>query len=250
MDNKLFFYFKTDKNEKINTFLENLLKCESYKKLLFYSNIAREFIKDDPMGYIYGAIGMCHCGLYTSAEELILMATQRFPKNLKVYYHYATLPQLYGQKEESLKRWNSICEIFPKNSMGYINSAKILFEKKAYNEAKDILQKGISLAPHLSILSVKFAETIEKSQDKKATNNIWENLLLQYPNDLIININALGYYIRQNDNKKICKLLNKLKEFSSTTQNKTEIYNIFFECIKYNYINKVKTNKIIFDVFF
>ena len=128
-----------------------------------WQNVCARF-PQEWVGYGGAARALRELGRTQEAEELLLVAAERFPEQATVQHDLARIAEARGDWAAAEQRWRRFLVIDAKPWWAYAGLARVLTNQRRIEDAEAVLRAGQALLPHEAPLFLEYARLAE---DKK-----------------------------------------------------------------------------------
>ena len=113
-------------------------------------------------------------GRVDEAEAIMLDGQKRFPSEASFFEGYAEVAHRRGDRDEALRRWRAMRTKFPRLPQGYRSEASALCDLGRFEEADELLSKGVAVAPRDIMIRFVHAQVAGRRKNWKAAYDRWD----------------------------------------------------------------------------
>ncbi len=133
----------------------------------------------EPHGHLLVGRIFRDAGLIDQAEETLLAGRRAYPGDLELAREYAIAAD--GRWPTALSRWQELRQDFPAAEIGYAGLGAVLKRLKRFDEADDVLTRGMVRFPEDDNIGVNHAWVAEDREDWSEAVHRWEALWQRFP---------------------------------------------------------------------
>lgn len=135
-----FFLYSCNNSSK-----EKIVHKAQEKEVIVYENM---YINDSIAKKIFlQGLNSLENNNYNEAYTYFIEANERQPNNVIILNALANIENIKGEKSEAEAKYKKSISIDSSYIISYVNYGKLLNQKKRYDEANNILTKGLKLDP-------------------------------------------------------------------------------------------------------
>ena len=133
----------------------------------------------EPRGHVLLGRIYRDAGLVDQADETLLAGRRTCPGDLGLAWEYALAAD--GRWLTALSRWQELRQDFPAAGIGYAGLGAVLKRLKRFDEADDVLVRGMARFPKDDNIGVNHAWVAEDREDWPEALRRWEALWQRFP---------------------------------------------------------------------
>ena len=151
------------------------------------------------------------------AEVFINEASKKHPHNSSINILKAKHYSSQGQKDKAISIYQKIIETDPKNAISFHYLSMIYLKEEKYQKAKELLSKGLSLAPTNVPMLLTLAQIEEATGEFEKAIKVYENIFEQNPDaDIVANNLASLLTDKRTDKESFNRAYNISKRFKGS----------------------------------
>jgi tetratricopeptide (TPR) repeat protein len=135
----------------------------------------------EPRGYVLLGRIYRDAYLFDQAEETLFAGRKASPGDIWVAREYAVTADVQNRWAIALSRWQEVREGFPDAEIGYAGLGAVLKRLKRYDEADEVLARGMARFPQDDNIGVNHAWVAEDREDWPEALRRWEGLWHRFP---------------------------------------------------------------------
>jgi Flp pilus assembly protein TadD len=145
--------------------------------------IYRAQFPDDPLGFSAPGVALRHLQRYDEADAILTEGLRRHPEHGELLGNYAWVAHDRSDWPEALTRWTNYKEKFPEHGIGYSSLGVVLRKLERFDEADDVLRKGLQFYPDDPELIGNHAWVAYDRHDWPEALRRWENFRDRSPRE-------------------------------------------------------------------
>ncbi len=133
----------------------------------------------EPRGHVLLGRILRDAGFVDQADEVLLSARRTCPGDLVLAWEHAITAD--GRWPTALSRWQELRQDFPAAEIGYAGLGAVLKRLRRFDEAEDVLARGMARFPRDDNIGVNHAWVAEDREDWPEAMRRWEALWQRFP---------------------------------------------------------------------